>query len=101
MSSGISDPAGRLAWHTPWATGHAADARRDGLVERPTLVVWIPGQTGAAILEVEPGRSTRVTLPAPCAAEGRITLGGGPVGGRNARLRVVAAYTGRASSTVR
>ena len=95
VRSGISDTAGRLAWHSPWATGHAAYARWDGLVERPTVLVWIPGRTGAAILAVEPGQSSRVTLPAPCAAEGRITLGGRPVGGRNARIRVVAAYTGR------
>jgi hypothetical protein len=95
LNSGISDTAGRLAWHSPWPTGHAAYARWDRLVERPTVVVWIPGRTGAAILEVEPGESSRVTLPAPRAAEGRLTLGGRPVDGRNARIRVIAAYTGR------
>ena len=36
-----------------------------------------------------------MTLPAPRNAEGRVTLGGRPVHGRNARIRVVAAHKGR------
>ncbi len=95
VSAGLSDATGRLAWHGLWTSSEAEDARRTGLVERPTAVVRIPGRTGAAIVEIEPGRPARVTLPAPRNAEGRVTLGGRPVDGRNARIRVVAAHEGR------
>ena len=66
-----------------------------GLVERPTAVFRIPGRTGAAILEVEPGQPGPRNATRARAAEGRVTLGGRPVGGRNARIRVVAAHKGR------
>ena len=95
VSSGISDATGRLAWHGLWTSSEADDARQTGLVERPTAVVRIPGRTGAAIVEAVPGRPARVTLPAPRNAEGRVSLGGRPIGNRNARIRVVAAYKGR------
>ncbi len=92
VSSGISDASGRLTWHGRWLPGESEIGEH---VERPTVVVRIPGRTGATILAIEPGRPVRATLPAPRTVEGRITLGGRPVDARSARIRVVAAYTGR------
>jgi protocatechuate 3,4-dioxygenase beta subunit len=95
VGSGTTDAAGRLTWHGLWVSGDSATMGRAGPVERPTVVVRIPGRTGAAIVAVEPGRSARAILPAPLAVEGRVSLGGQFVDGRNARIRVVAAHKGR------
>ncbi len=93
VSAAFSDVAGRLAWRGQWfSPGPEAGT---GPVDRPTIVVRIPGQVGAAILPVEPGRPVRMTLPAPREATGQVTLGGRPGGGRNARIRVVAAHQDR------
>ena len=46
-------------------------------------------------MEVEPGKPLRAVLPPPLDVVGRVTLGGRPIDGRNARVRVVAAHRGR------
>jgi hypothetical protein len=57
-------------------------------------VVWLPGRTGAAVVEVEAGKPFRAVLPVPIDARGAVTLGGRPSAGVNARLRIVAAHQG-------
>jgi hypothetical protein len=91
VNAGFSDVAGVLTWRglSLWK-GYVTEH-----VDRPTVVAWIPGRTGATIQEIAPGKPVRVKLPAPRAAEGLVTLGGRPVAGRNARIRVVAAHHGR------
>jgi hypothetical protein len=91
-ASGIADASGHLTWTGAWMSGGSRDdvAR----VTRPTAVVWLPGETGAAIVELAPGGRFYATLPPPIAAPGRVTLGGRPADGRNARLLVVAAHRG-------
>jgi hypothetical protein len=95
VSAARSDLAGRLAWYGLSYSLEGGDEETAKLVDRPTIVVRIPGRTGAAVVAVEPGRPVRATLPAPCDVEGRVTLGGRPVAGRNAQIRVVAAHRGR------
>ncbi len=95
VASGISDASGRLTWHGRPILADSLTSGRPGPVARPTAVVRIPGRTGATIVAIEPGRTARATLPASRAVEGRVTLGGHPVGGRNARIRIVAAHKGR------
>jgi hypothetical protein len=86
-AAGVADASGRLTWG-----GVASkDDRTAPSPDRPTAVVWMPGETGAAFAEVRAGEAVRVTLPKPLALTGRVTLGGGPFEGRNARVRVVAA----------
>jgi hypothetical protein len=91
VAAGFSDVAGGLTWRAlpRWlwiGTEH---------VDRPTVVAWIPGRTGATIQQIETGKPVRIKLPAPRTADGLVTLGGRLVAGRNARIRVVAAYHGR------
>ena len=95
VSMGLTHASGRLAWHRLGTWRQAEDARRGRLIERPTVVVRIPGRTGGAIILAEPGRPARAILPAPRNALGRVTLGGHPIDGRNARIRIVAAHRGR------
>ena len=95
VCTGLSDVGGRLTWHGLLVTIAPADNERPKHVERPTVIVRIPGRTGAVVTAVETGRPVRVVLPAPRGVEGRVTLGGRPVDGRNARIRVVAAHRGR------
>lgn len=42
----------------------------------PTLVAWLPGLTGAALLFYTPGQTVRIVLPPACTATGRVTIGG-------------------------
>lgn len=91
-ASGVTDASGRLTWSGAWMSGESRGG--GGRVARPTAVVWQPGETGAAVVELAPGRPFRATLPPPIAAGGRVTLGGRPADGRNARLLVVAAHRG-------
>jgi hypothetical protein len=95
VKSGLSDLTGRLTWRGLWIWQSAETKRRPGLVDQPTVVAWIPGRTGRAIVRIEPGRPVSVTLPAPRSAQGRVTLGRRPVDARNARIHVVAAHRGR------
>jgi hypothetical protein len=95
INAGFSDGSGRLSWHRCLLIDDPETSRRDGLVAKPILVVWIPGQTGAAIVGVEPGRPVRVTLPAPRSAQGLVTLGGRPLDGRNTRISIVANHRSR------
>jgi hypothetical protein len=90
-ATGVTDASGRLTW--------GGVTTREGLSapnpDRPTAIVWLPGESGAAFAEVRMGQAVRVTLPRPVSVTGRVTLGGGPFEGRNARVRVVAAFRGR------
>ena len=95
VSMGLAGADGRLVWRGLWVSVDPAARGRDGNVDRPTLVVSLPGSTGATIVPLEPGRATRVVLPAPVAAEGTISLGGRPIAGAGGRIRVVADHKGR------
>jgi hypothetical protein len=95
VSMGLAGADGRLVWRGLWVAVDPAARGRDGNVDRPTLVVSLPGSTGATILPLEPGRATRLVLPAPVAAEGTVSLGGRPIAGGGGRIRVVAAHEGR------
>jgi len=77
-------PDGRAA---PVLTGSEPDA--------PTLVVWMPGLTGAALVPYLKDRDIRVVLPLPNHIIGRVTLGGRSASGRPGTIRVLAAYKGR------
>jgi hypothetical protein len=92
VASGVSDAAGRITCRGRWISGNPVSPGRDGQVERPSAVVRLPGQNVAVVLATAPDRLARAVLPPPLAAEGRGTFGGRPVDGRNARMRVVAAY---------
>ena len=61
----------------------------------PTLVAWLPGLTGAALLPYTPGQTVRIVLPPANAAAGRVTLGGKSAAGLPGTLRVRAEYQGR------
>jgi hypothetical protein len=89
---GVTDAAGSLTWSGVWMAGETRGGARRAA--RPTAVVWLPGETGAAIIELAPGGPFRATLAPPIAVGGRVTLGGRPANGRNARLLVVAAHQG-------
>lgn len=95
-----SDPAGKLDWHglaLPSAPPADAAAAKDQ-VATPTMVVSLPGVTGAAVIPLDlkaPG-PIRVVLPPPLRATGRVTLAGKGVDGEDAILRVVAGHRGRA-----
>jgi hypothetical protein len=92
---GLAGADGRLVWRGLWVSGDPSARGRGGNVDRPTLVVSLPGSTGARIVPLEPGRATRLVLPAPVAAEGTVSLGGRPIAGGGGRIRVVAAHEGR------
>ena len=95
VRSGVSDATGRVDWHVPWILRQIAADRPSGHVDRPTLVVFLPGRNGAKILPIKLGRPTRVALPAPILAQGIVTLGGRPPGIRDASIRIVASSQGR------
>lgn len=66
----------------------------------PTLVAWLPGLTGAALLSYTPGQTVRIVLPPACTATGRVTIGGKSAAGLLGtlflgRLRVRAEYQKR------
>ncbi len=98
ISSAIAGADGRLSWRGLWVTGDPADRGKEGNVDRPTMVISLPGSAGATILPLEPGRPTRAELPAPVAAEGRVTVGGRAIAGGGAGVRVVAAHKGRGAA---
>jgi hypothetical protein len=95
MAEGVSDGSGRITWRNRWISMTAGPGQEPRHVTRPTAVITLPGLAGAAFIEVEPIRPIRAILPEPASVAGRVTLGGRPVDGRNARIRVVAAYQGR------
>ncbi|QEH35295.1 Nickel uptake substrate-specific transmembrane region [Aquisphaera giovannonii] len=94
-SHGISDASGRLTWRGMWSYGSQGDRPKIGLVDRPTLVVSLPGRHGATIVPLEEGPAPRVVLPPAIEAEGTVTIGGRPPSDDGSRIRVVAAYQGR------
>lgn len=63
--------------------------------DAPTLVVWMPGLTGAALAPYVKGRDVRVILPPPNHIAGRVTIGGRSARGLPGTIRVLAAYRGR------
>ncbi len=95
VAQGLGDGAGRLTWRGRWMAGGPAAEAEPGRVDRPTAAISLPGLAGACFAEVGPGRPTRAVLPGPASVAGRVTLGGRPIAGRNARVRVVAAHRGR------
>ena len=96
MAAGLADAGGRLTWRWEgWGTVGPRRGDRPKPVDRPTVIVRLPGLTGAAVTAADLGRPVRVTLPPPRHAEGRVTLGGRPVDGRNAWIRIVAEHRGR------
>jgi hypothetical protein len=95
VGEGVTDAAGRLTCRGRWVTMDPDARVPEGLAKKPTVVVRLPGETGATILNHEAGKPIRAVLPVPISTRGLVTLGGRPIGGRNARVRVVAAYQGR------
>ncbi len=49
---GISDGSGRLTWRGIWSSGNVDDHPKTGFVEKPTLVVSLPGRHGATLVTV-------------------------------------------------
>ena len=94
-SHGISDAGGRLTWRGMWRYGNADDHPKAGLVEKPTVVVSLPGRHGAAIVPLEEGPARRLVLPPAIEAEGTVKLGGRAPRGDGSLVRVVAAHQGR------
>lgn len=93
-ASAVSDGAGKLSWRGRWVS--SPPRRRDGgPAAKPSAVVWLPGRSGATVVEVEPGQPFRAVLPAPLEVRGSVTLAGRPSAGADARLRVFAAHQGR------
>ncbi len=95
FGEGVTDASGRLTFGGRVRYYGSDDPVRVGLVTKPTAVVRLPGEAGAAILAYEPGQTIRAVLPRPIAATGLVTLGGRSIGERNAQVRIVAAYQGR------
>src|SRR4051795_2135544 len=75
-SHGIADASGRLTWRGMWRYGNQDDRPKDGLVEKPTLVVSLPGRHGAVIVPLEEGPARRVVLPPAIEVEGTVKLVG-------------------------
>jgi protocatechuate 3,4-dioxygenase beta subunit len=94
-SHGISDASGRLTWRGMWRYGNQDDRPRDGVVDKPTVVVSLPGRHGAAIVPLEEGAARRIVLPPAIDAEGTVEIGGRAPGGDGSLVRVVAAHQGR------
>lgn len=94
-SHGISDASGRLTWRGMWRYGNQDDRPKTDLVEKPTLVVSLPGRHGAAIVPLEEGPARHVVLPPAIEAQGTVTLGGRAPGSNGSLVRVVAAHQGR------
>jgi len=92
---GISDASGRLTWRGMWSYGSQGDRPKVGLVDKPTLVVSLPGRHGAAIVPLEGGPARRVVLPQAIEAGGTVTIGGRAPSDDGSRIRVVAASQGR------
>lgn len=100
VADGIADAAGRLTW-----TGFRREVRdteegRQEPVKEPTVLAWIPGLVGPAVATAKVGEPLRLVLPEPAGASGRVTIGGQPVAGREALIRVVAASEGRGAVDV-
>ncbi len=94
VASAVSDAAGNLTWRGRWVSSQTMT--RDGArATKPRAVVWLPGRSGAAVVEVEAGKPIRAILPAPLDAHGTVSLGHRTGAGVNARLRIVAAYQGQ------
>ena len=94
--AGIADAAGRLAisasrGYTPWLV---ADDAEPGSPEGPAAVVWLPGQTGAAIVPLHFKQDFTAVLPKPLALRGRVTIAGKPLQNATADLRIIAAARG-------
>ena len=93
LAVGTADAAGRLSW-----TGNPAHEIGQPSNAAPalaaTVAAWGPGVAGPAAATVKPGEPLRLTLPASTALSGRVTLGGEPAAGRDARIRVVLAPEG-------
>lgn len=94
-SHGISDASGRLTWRGMWRYGNQDDRPKDGLVEKPTLVVSLPGRHGAAIVPFEEGADRRVLLPPAIDSEGTVKVVDRDPRDDGSVVRVVAAHQGR------
>ncbi|MHB1562431.1 MAG: carboxypeptidase-like regulatory domain-containing protein, partial [Isosphaeraceae bacterium] len=96
-STAISDAAGRLMWIGCWITNNSSPPSHPaGRVKVPTVVVSLPGVSGAAVIPIDPRAPApfRAVLPPPLSASGRVTLGGRPITTQNARIRVIAGHQG-------
>ncbi len=94
VASGVSDAAGNLTWRRRWITANGDHPANATLAQKPQAVVWLPGSTGATVVEVNRDQPIRAILPAPVTGTGQVTLGGQPMAGRDAQIRVLAAYQG-------
>jgi hypothetical protein len=64
-------------------------------INRPVLVAWLPGSNGASIVPDTPGKTIAITLPAPAAIHGRVTVAGKSIDGLTSSFTLVASYQGR------
>ncbi len=71
--------------------------QRLGSPEEPVVVAWLPGACGAtaAPLRGAAEEPSKVVLPPPISARGKVTVGGKAVRGRDNQFRVLAAYEGK------
>jgi hypothetical protein len=72
----------------------AASKALSGSPTEPVIVAWLPGTSGAVIVPYTPGETKRITLPAPNAVHGHVTIGGAPVTGLPSSFRVLAVSQG-------
>ncbi|MEO7719724.1 MAG: carboxypeptidase-like regulatory domain-containing protein [Capsulimonas sp.] len=64
-------------------------------ISRPVLVAWLPGSNGASIVPDTPGKTIAITLPAPAAIHGRVTVAGKSIDGLTSSFTLMASYQGR------
>ncbi|BDI33627.1 hypothetical protein CCAX7_56780 [Capsulimonas corticalis] len=66
-----------------------------GSPTEPVIITWLPGTSGATITPFTPGENKRLTLRAPIAVHGRVTVGGQSVDALPSAFRVLAVAQGR------
>lgn len=95
VRSARADALGVLSPTSSWYSDQTPADPPPGSPTQPTLVAWLPGANGAAIVPLEDAAKAPLILPAAASIRGRITLAGKTVSGVNSSFIVRAAYQGR------
>ena len=92
---GRVDARGYLTPVDSWYSDGQPELVPAGSPTEPTLMVWLPGANGAAIVPLKDATKTPIILPKSAAIRGRVTLAGQAINKISSSFTVVAAYQGR------
>jgi hypothetical protein len=95
-SAGMTDALGNIHPRWYWLPQTSDATEPPNSPREPVAVAWLPGHSGAAIvpLPAQTDQTLKITLPAPIALKGRVSIAGGEAIG-NGRVQVLAQHAGR------